>query len=282
MRKTTPMNTAGNFLKFMFRFKQAMKFPGTQWFVPAWGAVARSYRRKQEGRWVDAVEKNVLNPSKSGACFMGWAALGQPTHTNSLETGNRWLKKELREWLQIESPAATLPTSLTLLVRALAALWPKWSADDAERGQYHKPSTDELCSQKNFRSQLDVKGSLVLRLNGDAGAKSCFAFGQKTKVGPLHKISLKTAKAAAALWEQGLPTSMALRDFKVMVSVLFTFTSADACFPCWTWGNKEAVTTYAVRDFPRTPVARGPPQAEADKSRWARPSAQTQGSSLLR
>ena len=43
MRKTTPMNTAGNFLKFMFRFKQAMKFPGTKWFVPAWGAVARSY-----------------------------------------------------------------------------------------------------------------------------------------------------------------------------------------------------------------------------------------------
>ena len=44
MRKTTPMNTPGNFLKFMFRFKQAMKFPGTKWFVPAWGAVARSYR----------------------------------------------------------------------------------------------------------------------------------------------------------------------------------------------------------------------------------------------
>ena len=60
------------------------------------------------------------------------------------------LKKELREWLEIESSAATLPTFLTLLARALAALWPKWSADDAKRGQYHKPSTDELCSQKNF------------------------------------------------------------------------------------------------------------------------------------
>ena len=115
---------------------------------------------------------------------------------------------------------------------ACACACPKWSADDAKRGQYHKPSTDELCSQKKFRSQLDVKGSLVLRLNGDAGAKSCFAFGQKTKVGPLHKISLKTARAAAALWEQGPPTSMALRDFKVMASVLCT--TADACSLCWT------------------------------------------------
>ena len=122
----------------------------------------------------------------------------------------------------------------------------------------------------------------MLRLSGDTGAQSCFAFEQKTKVGPLHKISLKTAKAAPTSMDQYIvpPTSMALRDFKVMVSVLFT--SADACFPCWTWGNKEVVTTYDVRDFPGTPVARGPPQVEADKSRWARPSAQTQGSSVLR
>ena len=181
MRKTTPMNTPGDFNKFMFRFKQAMKFPGSEWFGPAWGAVARSYRRKGEGRWLDAVEKNVLNPSKSGACFMGWAALGQPTHTNSLETGNRWLKKEIREWLQIESPAAVLPTSLTLIVDALADLWPKWSADDAKRGHYHAPSKDDLGSQKKFRSQLGVKGSLVLRLNGDAGEKSCLAFDRKPR-----------------------------------------------------------------------------------------------------
>ena len=202
--------------------------------------------------------KKCAEPKQKWSLFHGMGCPAQPTHTNSLETGNRWLKQELREWLQIESPAATLPTSLTLLVRALAALWPKWSADDAERRQCHKPSTDELCSQKNFRSQLDVKGSLVLRLNGDAGAKSCFAFGQKTKVGPLHKISRKTAKAAAALWEQSPPTSMAaLRDFKVMASVLFT--TADACFPCWTWGNKGGCYhQYAVRDFLGLPSLEDP------------------------
>ena len=86
----------------------------------------------------------------------------------------------------------------------------------------------------------------MLRLHGDAGAKSCFAFGPKTKVGPLHKISLKTAKAAPTSMDQYIvpPTSMALRDFKVMTSVLFT--TADACFPCWTRGNKEAVTTNTL------------------------------------
>ena len=156
--------------------------------------------------------------------------------------------KEIRKWLQIESPAAVLPTSLTLIVHALADLWPKWSADDAKRGHYHAPSEDDLGSQKNFRSQLGVKGSLVLRLNGDAGEKSCFAFGQKTKVGPLHKVSMKTAQEAAALWRRGPPKSMTLRDFKLMASVLFT--TADACFPCWSWGNKGSCYHQdAVRDF---------------------------------
>ena len=172
---------------------------------------------------------------------MGWAALGQPTHTHSLESGKRWLKKEIREWLQIESPAAVLPTSLTLIVHALADLWPKWSADDAKRGHYHAPSKDELGSQKSFRSQLGVKGSLVLRLNGDAGEKSCLAFGQKTKVGPLHKVSMKTAQEAAALWRRSPPKSMTLRDFKLMASVLFT--TADACFPVGRGATKEVVIT---------------------------------------
>ena len=121
-------------------------------------------------------------------------------------------------------------------------------ADDAKRGYYHAPSKDDLGSQKNFRSQLGVKGSLVLRLNGDAGEKSCLAFGQKTKVGPLHKVSMKTAQEAAALWRRSPPKSMTLRDFKLMASVLFT--TADACFPCWSWGNKGSCYHQdAVRDF---------------------------------
>ena len=80
MRKKAPLQQ-GNFNKFMFRFKQAMKFPGLAWFGLAWKVVARMFRAKGEGKWVDMVEKNVLDPSKSGAGGFVWDNPHIPTHS---------------------------------------------------------------------------------------------------------------------------------------------------------------------------------------------------------
>ena len=125
MRKKAPLKPT-NFKKFMFRFKQAMKFPGSEWFRVAWKSLARNFRNRGEGRFIDLVEKNVMDPDKSGACMMGWAALKCTTHINSLEIGNKWAKREISEWLHEKEPNAALPTSLTLLVQAMVDLWPKW------------------------------------------------------------------------------------------------------------------------------------------------------------
>ena len=110
-------------------------------------------------------------------------------------------------------------------------LWPKWSADDAKKGEYRTPSSAEAYSHNQFMQELQKKKSIILRLNGAAGDQSCFAFGQKTKYGALHRITTRAASTAATLWARGPDVSISVADFKLMSSIIFT--TADACFPCW-------------------------------------------------
>ena len=110
-------------------------------------------------------------------------------------------------------------------------LWPKWSADDAKKGEYRTPSSAEAYSHNQFMQELRKKKSIILRLNGAAGDQSCFAFGQKTKYSALHRITTRAALTAATLWARGPDVSISVADFKLMSSIIFT--TADACFPCW-------------------------------------------------
>ena len=76
-----------------------MEFPGDVWFEPAWKAVACHFRRKGEHKFIDLIEKNVIDPRKSGSIAMGWAALGLTTSVNALERGNCGFRNGIAESL---------------------------------------------------------------------------------------------------------------------------------------------------------------------------------------
>ena len=141
------MTGKGRFKVFMNRFQRAAKFPG-EWFPAAWRALARHYRRMGENKFIDEVEKNIVNPEEKGAFMMGWIVLGL-SHNNFIEQSNPWFRREISEELA-KNPQATLPTSLPVLVEILKILWPRWVSSGQENTPFRVQSTDEKCQQTDF------------------------------------------------------------------------------------------------------------------------------------
>ena len=219
----------------MFHWSLATKFPGDGWFDAAWGAVARHYRRRGEGKFISAVEENFLDPTRRGAPMMGWLVLGLTANTNIVERGNRWFRKQISEELHALEARATLPTSLTTLINILRDLWPRWAAAENAHRDYRTPSFYKQRSQREFERELQAPKSKVIKLNGSAGKTTCYAFKQKSLYGPLHPLTKSSALAAAKKWNEGPKPSMPWKSFTTMGEI--TFTTAHSCFPCWTWGT---------------------------------------------
>ena len=177
--------------------------------------------------------------------MMGWAALTETTHINSLEIGNKWTRREIAEWLHTQDPHARLPTSLPLLIQAMVELWPKWSGDDSKSGKFHKLTDDEKASQKDFLAIMRAPNSPVTRFSEDS---QCFIFAQGSKFGGIYKLTRRRAFTAANTWTAGPPTSLSWHTFKLLSEVMFT--TPECCFPCWIWGNKGfCYHQAAVREF---------------------------------
>ena len=231
--------------RFVHHWKVVCKFPG-EWFDVAWTAVARKYRREGFGDLIDTIEKELLDPERRGAPSMGWLALGVPANINVVEQGNRWVRKQIQEELHILEPSATLPTSLTALMDVLQVLWRTWTARPLER--HRKPTGAQLKSIKMFQEALEEGHSNIIRMNGKAGADTCFVFKQVSKFGKLLKFTKKMALQTACDWSSGPPRTMSRKKLKNMGSIIFT--TKDCCFPCWEWGttggcyHQDAVRAY--------------------------------------
>ena len=119
---------------------------------------------------------------------------------------------------------------------------------------------------KEFKMQMNSACSKIIRLNGDAGPATCFAFKQSTKFGPLQDISKASAVAAAKRWEKGPGYAITWEDFKLMGSIVFT--TADVCFPCWAWGNNGGCFhQHVVREKLGLPSLTNPMERKLGRSK---------------
>jgi hypothetical protein len=254
-----------NYGCFVFHWQAAAKFPGVGWHKAAWAAVARHYRRKGEDKFIDAVEKSFLDPATGGTSIVGSHALGMATSINCVEQGNLWFRRQIAEELHSVEAHATLPTSLTVLVDILQNLWPRWMASSGA-SEFRKPSTHEDRSRREFLIELNANKSQSIRLNGDDGDHTCFAFKQKWLHGPLYPLAKRSAKAAVSAWAAGPTPSMPWDRFILMSQI--TFTTAQHCFPCWSWGSKGGCYHQdAVREHLGLPPLTNPKDRKTSQSK---------------
>ena len=235
-RKKYPMKK-DHFRQFRTRFKQLCTFP-PDYFQTAWEALATRYRKRGNNTFVTKVEESIINPRRSGASMMGWAALGAPTCINALERSNRWFRKEIEEQLQFDKPMAKLPTSILVLANLLKSLWPEWVAADRKLmlNTYHQPSPDHQLATKEFLKELRAKPSLIINYNWQTGEKMCIVFKQiSSSSAPLYPITKRVARQAARLWSKGPTSSISWKECDFMGTM--TYTSIRYCFPCWSCGT---------------------------------------------
>ena len=117
-----------------------------------------------------------------------------------------------------------------------------------ENAPFRVQSTDEKISAEGFLAELQINKRKFVRMNGEAGKKSCFAFKQKSLLEKLHDLQKSQAAAAVHRWTTGPRPTMTWKDFQLMSEI--TFTTAEYCFPCWSWGNKGGCYHQdAVRKF---------------------------------
>lgn len=187
-RKKYPLKK-GHFHQFRTRFKQVCKFP-PDFFPSAWQALATQYRNKGNDVFITKVEESIINPRKSGASMMGWAALGAPTCINAVERGNRWFRKEIEEELQCIEPKAKLPTSLLILATILKKLWPDWVAADRKvmLNTYHQPSPDQQLATREFLKELQAKQSHVINFNKKNGREMYCIQAEYAKWSPISHL----------------------------------------------------------------------------------------------
>ena len=55
---------ANKLQKVYVPFQTGYEIPGSEWFRVAWKSLARNFRNRGEGRFIDLVEKNVMDPDK--------------------------------------------------------------------------------------------------------------------------------------------------------------------------------------------------------------------------
>jgi ubiquitin C-terminal hydrolase len=238
LREKNPLKK-GHFAQFRNRFRQLLKFP-PKLFKRAWCAVAARYRKKGNGGYVKSVEDNVIDPRKSGAPMMGFAALGLSSSINSLERSNKWFQQEIEEELIRMEPSATMPTSLVILVEILGRLWPIWTAraiTKMEQGS-RQLSQESKQSEGQFVIEMEKKKSKVININGKDGEDVCYAFKQYSSPnGPLYPLKKSVALRIAKLWAAFLADPnkrMTWNQFKLMATT--TLCTPKVCI-CWQWGN---------------------------------------------
>jgi hypothetical protein len=246
--KTYRMDSA-TYDRFTSSLKQVFRFP-PKWFMPAWEYVAQRFRDEGHNEWIELIWDCFIDPKKSGAPMVGsTGARCLPTHTNDLETSHRGFREDIKAELEELKSGACLPVRVTTLAKVLKVLWPRWVNLDTEKMKRttFKRTRHEVLSHANFLGLLKGKDPRILNTNGKSGTDACFAFKQKSKMGPLYDLGEETPKAAVHCWDQEPPEQLTRRQYKLMSQIMFT--TCHACL-CWTWANKGGCYHVdSVREF---------------------------------
>ena len=137
---------------------------------------------------------------------MGWLALRLQTHVTRVETGNKWFRKQIREWLHMSRPGAVLPTIRQSLWKFLKNYGQSGQLPEIPPTKYRRPSGPEKTGQKHFLATMSVLATMrahesaVVKLNRNAGEHTFFAWKQKTRYGPLYPVTAQQANKVAAMW----------------------------------------------------------------------------------